>query len=182
MESSWPSILIFHCSYLTRSLLLLDGCLQGTLWMIPEGSCNMAVRNVDESWCDVKTSTFSRHLINYEGVLKLPKFTKHGVRNLGVDEIQVTWAMASLSMNMRPSVPLNTRRAARAVVPGHLRKILIDKEGEERREGRERARTPLRLSSSMTLSKLIYHPESKFLRFIGRDWAILFLKFYLFQH
>lgn len=64
---------------------------------------------------------------------------------------------------------LNAQRAeARAVVPGHLRKILKNKEGKEGGK-EERARTPLRLSSSMTLSKLIYHPESKFLRFIRRD-------------
>lgn len=71
-------------------------------------------------------------------------------------------------------MPLNSLRAeARAVVPGCLRKTLKNKKGKkEGKEGgkEERARIiTLRLSSSMTLSKLINHPETNFLRFIGRD-------------
>lgn len=55
-------------------------------------------------------------------------------------------------------MPLNTRRAeARAVVPGHLRKILTDKEGEK--EGRKRGRT-FKTLFLHDYGKLIYHPES----------------------
>ena len=80
--------------------------------------------------------------------------------------------MASLSMNMRQICALECTEGRSKSCGTRLPKKDIKKqEREEGREGgkEERARTlTLRLSSSMTLSKLINHPETNFLRFIGR--------------